>query len=118
LTMLEFFPAIEAPDWGLETTPEDTIVAAQLGDGYESRAPAGINFSRDVWSMSWSSLDPAVAEATYAWLKPRKNLTAFNWINPISGVTTKVVCKSLSLTYPEWGVCNLSVTLREDFNPV
>lgn len=116
--MLESFPNIGPPDWGIDATADDTVVAVQLGDGYESRTPGGINHVRDSWSMTWTSLTPAEGQAAYDWLKPRKNLTAILWINPTTGVPVNVVCKSLSLTHPEWGVCTLSVSLKQDFNPV
>lgn len=113
---LETFPDIGAPDWGLGEQSQDSITQIQFGDGYEIRNPDGINFRRDGWSPSWSFLDPVVAETTYAWLKERKNLTAFLWEHPVYGLK-KVVCRDVNMGRPEYNNGTLQASFVEDFNP-
>ena len=115
--MLEQFPPIGAPDWGLGTDPEATVTRVRLGDGYEFRRPEGINHLKDKWSPTWSSLDPDVAEITHAWLKARLNWKAFEWVNPITGLPVKVLCTDAKLTHSDWNNCVLTVVFEQDFNP-
>lgn len=116
--MLEQFPDIGLPDWGLSAEPEVSVSKIQLGDGYEIRRQEGINHTRDSWSLGWSNLDPSVAESAYAWLKARKDWKAFSWVNPLDSSTKKVTCTSLRLSHAEYGNSSLGVTFRQDFNPV
>ena len=116
--MLEKFPDIGLPDWGLSADTETTVSAIKLGDGYEVRRPEGINHVRDSWSLSWSSLDPLVAEAALKWLSARKDWKAFEWTNPMDSSKKKVVCTAVRLTHTEYGNSGLTATFKQDFNPV
>ncbi|MCY1289969.1 Phage minor tail protein [compost metagenome] len=116
--MLETFPDIGAPDWGLASDPQATVTSISLGDGYDFRRPEGINHIRESWSPSWSSLDPAMAESAYQWLRERLSWRAFLWNNPATGQTMKVLCTNVRLSLSEWGNSTLTATFRQDFNPV
>lgn len=113
------FPEIGTPDWGFtEEDPEASVTQVQFGDGYMLRQPEGINYLRDAWSLTWSSLDETTAEATYQWLRQRKNLKAFLWVHPISGEQIQVLCTAVSLTYNDYNDYALRTTFKRDFNPI
>lgn len=115
--MLEQFPDIGAPDWGLSAEPEADVESISLGDGYEIRRPAGLNHVKESWSPSWSSLDPAVATDAYNWLRARLKWKAFIWVNPLDGLETRVICTSARVSHADYGNSALSATFKQDHNP-
>lgn len=114
--MPDVFPNIGSPDWGLSDQTEEDLYEAEMGDGYLLSMPAGLNYQREVWNVSWSSLDPAVAASTYAWLKARKKITPFLWDHP-DGYQVQVRCRSVTHTRAEFGNSTLRAVFAEDFNP-
>lgn len=114
---MEYFPDIGTPDYGLADQPTANIDEVELGDGYVTRRPKGINYLKHTWSPSWSGLEPDVARASHAWLIARLGLTPFIWTHPVSGVGYKVICRSASLTYNQYGDEVLSASFEQDFNP-
>lgn len=116
---MDIFPDIGTPDWGFtEEDPEASVTQVQFGDGYTLRQPDGINYLRDAWSLTWSSLDEATAVATYQWLRVRKNLKAFLWTHPVSGNVIQVICTSVSLSYVDYNDYALRANFKRDFNPI
>lgn len=114
---MDTFPTIDNPDYGLSSSPEANVEETALGDGYVFREAVGINYLRDSWSPTWSSLDPAVAQSTYLWLRARLKLTPFLWFHPVEHVQYQVVCSSVTKTDDTWGNATLSATFVQDFNP-
>lgn len=115
---LDNFPDIGPQDWGQAATPEAKVQVIELGDGYELRQPAGINHTKDTWSLSWSFLSPGVAQSTYDWLKSRMNWKAFRWTDLTTGQVHKVVCTSVNFSHKDYNDCNLTANFKQDFNPV
>lgn len=107
---------MEAPDWGLQSTPKADIEESILGDGYILRRPKGLNYIRESWTPGWSHLTKQQSEDTYAWLRQRLSLTPFLWLHPTDNVTYKVVCTSVSKTATEFGIYALRATFDQDFN--
>lgn len=108
---------LPAPDWGLNDSAEADVDEIKMGDGYVVRRPKGINYLKEAWSPKWQLLEKDQAEAAYQWLKQRLKVTPFLWIHPVSGLTYKVVCTSVSLNYTGFGDYGLSASFEQDFNP-
>lgn len=106
-----------APDWGASKQPEVSVVTVSMGDGYEYRAPSGINHVRDGWSLTWSMLSMDKAEEGYAWFKARQGWKGFMARDPGTGAQVKVVCTSVTVNHAGFEDSNLSVALKRDFNP-
>lgn len=106
-----------APDWGASKEPEVKVVQVSFGDGYEYRAPAGINHVKDSWSLTWSNLSMQVAEQGYSWFKSRQGWKAFMAQDPATGQAIKVVCRSVRVAHAGFEESSLSVTVSQDFNP-
>lgn len=119
--MADLFPpaglVMPKPDWGFDQTPDADVNIVRLGDGYESREPTGLNHITESYSPKWSSLEPAIGEQAYAFLKPRLKWKSVLWAHPVSGVMLKVVPEECSLTYDDWGNAVLDVRFRQDPNP-
>lgn len=119
--MAEVFPPVDVvlplPDWGFSLAPEADVHVSKLGDGYEVRTPAGLNYISETLSPTWSTLEPEVGKAAYAFLKPRLKYRSLLYTDPIFNTQYKVICESVSLTYDTWGNAVLDVQFRQDFNP-
>lgn len=114
---MDVFPTIDKPDWGLDVGTEADVDEIKLGDGYVSRRPKGINFLKDSWSPTWSSLDVEVARTTHKWLRARLKWKPFMWLHPVDLVQVQVVCLSVKLTYNQFNDEILTATFEQDFNP-
>lgn len=105
------------PDWGYSLEPEVDVQEYKLGDGYVIREPKGLNYIRDVFSPTWSSLTLDEGNEAYAFLKPKLKWDPFWYTDVTTGARYKVICDSARLTYDEWNNTVLAVTLKQDFNP-
>lgn len=114
---MDVFPAIDAPAYGFEDSPQADIDVVNMGDGYELRRPKGINYLSYTWPLTWESLSYTVARQTLTWLTVRLKLTPFLWTHPISGVVYQVVCTEARLAYNQFDDEILTATFKQDFNP-
>lgn len=114
--MLETFPEVVAPDWGFSDETSEALHEVQFGDGYRLTVPAGINYQRGSWSLTWE-LDEAGVQLLYPWLKARKSVTPFLWTHP-DGEVYQVLCKSLRKSWRGFNDYTVSATFVQDFNPV
>lgn len=113
---MDSFPFTTPADWGLSDEVAADVEEQKLGDGYILRRPKGINHLRESWSPSWSFLTKLESQQMYAWLKPRLQLIPFKWTHPDTGITHKVICKSITRVSADVGLYTLKITLEEDFN--
>lgn len=113
---LEQFPDIGNPDWGFTEETSEDLHEVKFGDGYRLVQPAGLNYQRGGWSLTFS-LEEAEAKQAYSWLNTRKKVTPFLWTHP-DGTEYQVVCESVRLTYAQYNDYTLAVMLTQDFNPV
>ena len=114
---MDVFPDIGNPDYGLEDAPEADVEEIKLGDGYVVRRPKGINYLKETWTPTWSTIEAPVARSTMAWLKARLKVKPFKWTHPISGVVYQVVCTAAKLSYNQFNDEILTATFEQDFNP-
>lgn len=78
-----------SPDWA--PTPELTprLRSVRFGDGYEQRAPDGLNPVLPTWKLNFSVRSQAEAFAIYAWLlNNNAYVTPFDWAAPGQGTAT------------------------------
>ncbi|OEF60155.1 hypothetical protein A1OW_20950 [Enterovibrio norvegicus] len=76
---------------GVEATPRVTSVA--FGDGYEQRAPNGINNLLKKYSVKFKG-DHEDMQALVAFLEDKGGVAAFLFTPPGEWVTKKVVCRA------------------------
>lgn len=106
------------PDWGLSQSAKFRVRTVSFGDGYEQRAPDGLNATQRSWNLSWSSLDKGQADTLNDFILAKGGHTAFLWEHPVTGVTHQVLCsKAPKVTHDTWANYTLSLKLTEDFTP-
>lgn len=83
------------PDAGAAGEHEPSRRTVKFGDGYEQRAPNGINVDMAKWSsLSFSGRSAAEGAAIAAFLKARGGTESFTWTPP-GGTSGNYVC-------PKW----------------
>jgi phage-related protein len=113
---------VESPGTGLSEEP--SVSRTKYGDGYEERAPSGLNPIKQVWTYQARGVDNAIADEMVAFLRARLNLLgmeAFDytplWANP-ADPPIKVVCPSWTRTQgEEWGMSDISARFEQVFEP-
>lgn len=115
------FVWVESGGTALEEQPR--IASTQYGDGYEQRAPDGLNPLRQAWAVRFSDVEDAVANDIVAFFRARltaaSGLESFDW-KPLwaGGAIIKVTCRKWSRTASDtWGESNITAEFRQEFEP-
>jgi phage-related protein len=98
----------------LEETPR--VRVAQFGDGYQQRAPDGINDLVQTWTVPFDEVDDVIADEMVAFLRANRG-RAFNYVPLWHTVAIKVVATGWTRTAARVGVNTLRVTFRQVFEP-
>lgn len=92
------------------------IASSQFGDGYEQRAPDGLNPLKQVWDLVITSADVAIADEIDAFIAPRLGLTAFTWTPPRQTTGLRWKCTDFRRTLNEQlGEHSLSLRFEQVF---
>ena len=88
------FEWVESP--GTQANVTFRVAATKFGDGYEERAPDGLNPINREWPLSFVDIDDAVADEIQAFLEARvtavSGLETFDWWPVWQPATVKVKC--------------------------
>jgi len=76
------------PDRALTATNSPSVRVAQFGDGYQQRAPIGINNLVQDYSLSFSNRSKIEADDIAAFFESKKGVTAFNFTIPDTNSTS------------------------------
>jgi phage-related protein len=106
---------VESAGSSLEQQPR--LKEAQFGDGYAQRAPDGINFMPEVWSLTFDEVEDAVADELVAFLQDQKGYIAFNYVPLRYTTARRVICKRWTRTHTGPGVSSFRATFEQDFAP-
>ena len=111
---------VESPSTQLDVEPR--IGATRFGDGYEERAPDGLNPIKQKWNVVHRGIDSLVADDILAFFKARVSATlgleAFDWVPLWSTTSIRVVCRRWSASLPnEIGERDVSATFEQVFEP-
>lgn len=108
---------VESPGTGLSEEPR--ISRTRYGDGYEERAPAGLNPIAQVWQYQARDVDNVIADEMITFLRARTNalgLEAFDYTPLWSTTAIKVICPSWSRTQGEtWGTSDITARFEQVF---
>jgi len=100
------------PDTNPSNTSEPRVLVAKFGDGYEQRAPDGINNLQEAWALRFTK-DYVVGMEIVNFIKARAGAEAFYWADP-NGVTKLFVCRKWSYgRMTGEGVMEVSCTFEE-----
>ena len=92
----DFVPALY-PAKGSSQTTGFTLLVANFGDGYTQRADAGINSTKDTWTLNWDVLTLDQAGYIYDFLVAHRAV-AFTYY-ALNNDLTLYTCKSVSKTF-------------------
>lgn len=110
-------PAIP-PDFSSEPQPVANVDVVQFGDGYSQRRPAGINYKRTDWAVSWTLLERDEYDTLYEFLNARLKLTPFWWTPPWETQPRRYICTELSGPRPTSARhADITAAFEEDLNP-
>lgn len=106
------------PDWGLSQGGQFRVRSVGFGDGYEQRAPDGLNSVRRAWKVKWTLLSREQRNLIYDFLVEKKGVHPFIWEVPTEGETVQVLCrKKPSWSHDDYESFSLSAEFTEDFTP-
>lgn len=92
---LAVYDWVESPGTSLNERPR--VASTRFGDGYEQRAPDGLNPITQTWSVVHRAIDREVAEAIVAFLRARftsvDGLEAFEWWPPGEAAALRFTCR-------------------------
>ncbi len=100
------------PTFESEKNVKPEVTVTKFGDGYEARQAAGINFRKQVWSLTFEDVRTKI-DLIDAFLNARGAVESFYWKTP-KGETLVFVCD-------EWrvkrytGYDQLTATFRQVF---
>lgn len=83
------------PNWESEKSVKPEVTITKFGEGYEARQATGINFRKQVWSLTFENND-AVINAVDAFLYARGAVESFIWVTPKN--------ESIIVVCDEWSV--------------
>ncbi len=96
---LAVYDWVESPGTSLNERPR--VAATRFGDGYEQRAPDGLNPITQTWQVVHRAIDIAVAEAIVAFLRARLSapagLEAFEWWPPRQAAALRFTCREWTM---------------------
>ena len=109
-------------DWaespGSSHSPVPRVVATRFGDGYEQRAPDGLNPQQQVWDLVFKGIDVVVASEIDDFLRPGLGYTTFDWTPPRQTAALKFKCTSFRrLITNQLGEDDLSARFEQVFEP-
>lgn len=110
----------ESPGTARQVRPR--VAATRFGDGYQERAPDGLNPITDVWSVQHRAVDDTVADAIVAFLQARINAVtgqeSFEWWPPRAAAAIRVTCSEWSRSLGEQvDTSNITATFEQVHEP-
>ena len=103
-------------DWAEDdgAAEQNTPRAKKLsfGDGYEQRAPDGINNLGQKWDLRFSNCDKLYAQEIHDFLDARAGWEAFDWTPKWATSAIKVKCESWSRTPVAGDLVNVAATFE------
>lgn len=108
------FEPPKAPSQPLDDEPELAMSEARFGDGYEQRAPKGINWVRSIIDIQWNYCTRTQADAIIAFFENQK-LRTFNYQMPQETVVRRWVVVSWRRSDRVDGYVDVRAKFRESF---
>jgi len=104
------------PTVGTTLTMRPRVRVAQFGDGYSQRMADGLNAQPQIWTVSWSPVTQANADAIINFLAARGGVQAFRWTPPGQATQRAFVCHEWTVT-PRGGLLvDISASFVEVFD--
>lgn len=115
MSLQTFTPAIR-PDVGSGGSHQFRTLTANFGDGYDQEAADGINPLKSTYTLNWSNLTVAQADAVIAFFDARGGYEAFNYTIPGQSTAYKFRCKQYGDTWAKGDRKDVSATLTRVYD--
>lgn len=99
----------------LEEAPR--VLRARFGDGYEQRAPDGINNRPQLWDLVFEQVDADVAADILTFLRARNGFEAFDWTPRWAPGAIRVKCEKWTRTGEGEGLSRIAARFEQVFEP-
>lgn len=101
-------------DRGVSKQTTQRILKVNFGDGYEQRAPDGINIEKSTYSVAFKNREFDEIQVIEDYLNDNASLSFDFYIDED---IVKVVCDSFSIQYPQESVYSLTAQFRRVYEP-
>ena len=111
------FPSV-TPAYGATKNSNPTVIAVDLGDGYQQRLTYGLNQDAKTWNLNWQNITEADAELIEDFLEARKGQEAFTWTppdGPSGDLSKRWICDAWAKTMTYSGRYSISASFRQVF---
>lgn len=109
------FDWAESDRSSIDTTPR--VKAVAFGDGYEQRAPDGLNNLAQEFPLSFDDVDNDIGDAIIAFLEARGGYEAFDWTPKWATTAVRVKCPNWSRSIASAVSCNISAKFVRVYEP-
>lgn len=110
------------PSWQSKCDFTQNATVIQFGDGYEQRAPIGLNSKRLSFELVWDQVTTAKAAAVLAFFEARGATEAFLWTpfapHGAGGPLQFVTRPPVTHTKIAYDCESVRVRIDQDFNPL
>lgn len=109
---------VESPGTTRQMKPR--VAATKFGDGYEERAPDGLNPVKATWNVQHRGIDNDVADEIETFLLARfsAGLEAFDWTPLWATTALRFKCEEWSRVQDEDAhTCTITATFQQVFEP-
>jgi phage-related protein len=97
---------------------EPRVRRVVFGDGYEERAPDGLNPIAQEWDLSFNDVAVEGGNAIVAFFRDHRAVTAFDWWPKWASGPIKVVCTQWSRTLTGvWDESDIRAHFKQVFEP-
>lgn len=115
---MEDFIWTESPGTTVQKKPR--VRSTRFGDGYEERAPDGLNPMSETWSLSFRGIDLEMADEIEAFLDARLSaiagLEAFNYVPLWRTVAIRVVCREWTRSQDDDpNTCTINASFEREY---
>ena len=112
---LERFESDASPDYPTVRRERPRIISVQFGDGYEQRAPDGLNYKDHQQEIVWTNLRQEVAEHISMFFDNRRGTDTFRYRFPNPRGTEKenfYVCKEWEVALTDTGAHRVTARMQ------
>lgn len=114
--MAEMFAWAESASTSLEEQP--AVRKTAFGDGYQQRAPDGLNHITQVWNVRFDEVGQAAGDAIIAFFRSHGGWKRFDWPPMWSSTPIGVICTRWSRTATdEPGISSINARFEQVFEP-
>lgn len=104
------------PSYPAQAERAPKVRGISYGDGYELRTEDGINSFKEVWNLSFFSMELSDGNAIDDFLKTHKGVNYFQWTTP-KGLLANFICKAWTYSLDRGNKVTITAKFEQVFDP-